>query len=76
MATCPICEMTIPIIPDSQLRYCKCKALGVDCASNIEGDTRFLGIMSTEDPHFAGWWAQYADKCLEYRKWLQSKNLL
>jgi hypothetical protein len=63
-ATCPICETTIILIPDGSLRFCECKALGVDHTKEY---TRYIGIIPKEEPEFENWWKKNNELCLKYR---------
>lgn len=68
--TCAICETQIDLIPDGKLRYCQCKALGIDHTKEY---TRYLGTIPKEDPDFEEWWRRHHKSCLRYREiWQKS----
>ena len=51
MSTCFFCNSKVDMIPDGEIRYCKCKLLGVDCGKgfkNGEGYTRYIGSKPLE----------------------------
>lgn len=52
-ATCAICDTEILIIPDSVMKFCKCKCLGVDCCKEY---TNYSGTIR---PNYAEWYEQH-----------------
>lgn len=51
--TCPICDIKIPLLKDSKIRFCDCKILAVDSAVEF---TRIIGnVLNKEDKDYYEW---------------------